>query len=280
MFPNSNNESSTFRRAVAKSIESNDGGSVDDNLKDFITDPPQRPLDPIGNTSIPASQYDSASPDIMLPDTKAGFSSQAASEGGTSFIPRTGVKGNGEAKARGASLIDLENMNESMLFDLPYIDAKSFDLPALLQIKPKDPAIRFRWVNFKNEEGGNLQKFKATGWTNATVDDIHESTPVGENLVLDGTTIKFYDVMLMKIGTIRLMQAYKANMLKAMQMVGRSPERALNEAKRMFNNDCSPDMISAMKKAGLSVDFYTPNKEETEKDMEFDRAAKAINFTV
>lgn len=274
---------SSFKRLGNETLNTKDGGEVDSNLQDFKdTQAPARPLDPIGQTSIPRTQYETATPDIMLPDTGAGFSSQGASEGGSSFIPRSGPVGNGSGTngARAAQLIDLENMDESKLLDLPFIDAKSFDVPALLQIKPRDPAIRFRWVNYKNEEGGNLQKFKAIGYQNAVQDDVHPDTPVGENLILDGTTIKFYDVMLMKIGTIRLMQAYKANILKSLTMVGRSPERALKEAKRVWNNECSPDMIDAMKKAGLSVDFYTPAESGMRNDEDFDKAAKNIDFRV
>lgn len=276
---------------VTKTLNTNDGAELGDVEHSIISDPPQpsmadqakefveqlrsRPSDimnpaGIGTTSVPQSQYDKVTPDIDVIDRSEGFSSQGASEGGGQFIPN--VQTPKYSSARPAVKYDLATLDESNILDLPMIEAKSFDVPAILQVKPKDASLRFRWVNFKNEEGGNYQKFKAIGYANATTEDVSEATPIGENLLIDGTTIKFYDVILMKIGVIRLMQAYKANIFKSLAMVGRSPERALKEARRVWNNEVSPDMVKAMKDQGLTVDFYIPpTGSNTEDTAEFDK---------
>jgi len=281
---------------VNKTLNTNDGADLGDVDHSVIADKPdpaaefakqlrERPSDimnpaGVGTTSVPQSQYDEVTPDISVIDKSEGFSSQGASEGGGQFIPN--VQNPRHQNARPAKKYDLETLDESNILELPMIEAKSFDVPAILQVKPKDKAVRFRWVNFKNEEGGNYQKFKAIGYENATPDDVHPSTPIGENLVVDGTTIRFYDVQLMKIGVIRLMQAYKANIFKSLSMVGRSPERALKEARRVWNNEVSPDMVQAMKQQGLNVDFYIPNDGMNQQDVDdFDsKFGKQSNQTI
>lgn len=266
-----NKDMTGFRKAVQATLNTNDAGAIDSTLGGAVDNQviPAASASS-GHTSVPPKQYDTATPDVqVVKDRSEGFSSQAAAGGGATKGQRSNI--------RSATRHDLETMTESDLLDMPYIKAVSFDIVALLQVKPKEGAIRFRWVNYKNEEGGNYDKFKAIGFENATVDDVHPDTPIGDTLVKDGNTIKYYDVILMKINTIRLMSAYKANILKSLDMVGRSPERALNESRRIFNNEVSPDMLAAMKAAGHTVDFYIPDKEELDKD---DKASKNIQFRV
>src|SRR5437762_8459450 len=107
----------------------------------------------LGNTSMPAHNDDTE-----LIKTDKGFSSSAVV---TDTVVNNENDGN---RVRPASKLDLASMNESNIMDLPYIQAKSFDVASMLEVKPKDPAFRFRWVNFKNNEGGNYDMFKSVGF--------------------------------------------------------------------------------------------------------------------
>lgn len=214
-----------------------------------------------GNTSVPAHNDDT---EVINSDK--GFSSAAA-------IMDTVVNNENDGKrVRPAGKIDLEKLDESMVLDLPFIQAKSFDVASILDVKPKDPAFRFRWVNFKNNEGGNYDMFKSVGFENATVADIDEKrTPLGDSIRKQDGTLKYYDVMLMKINTIRLMSAYKANIQESLQRVGRFSENALKEAKRMFREDVGDDILSELKKHGHDVEFYIHTKADEDKDEEMAR---------
>ena len=219
-----------------------------------------------GNISTETAQYRASVANSFTPDVQPsidrtkGFSSQASAPVKQPFTPDVHVS----KQARPATDDDVRNLDESNIMAMPFIQAKSFDIPAMLQVKPRDAAIRFRWVNFKNHEGGNYSMFKAIGFVNAKPDDVQGT--LGEHFKTEDGSIKFYDVVLMKINVFRLLSAYKANVQKSLERVGRWDKTALTEAKRSFNNDCSADMLKAMKEAGLSVDFYVPSRTELEKD--------------
>lgn len=244
---------------VADAIASaTDGSAVDSSLAGV--EMPQEKISP-GNTSMPVDTYSGVHPDIqVIEDRSEGFSSQTAAQD---------VNINNSKKVRPATKIDFENLDESMILDLPFIKAKSFDVAAMLHMKPKDPEVRFRWVNWKSNEGSNYQMFKSIGFKNAVVADINQNvTPVGDNLLQDGDNIKYHDVILMKVNVLRLMQAYKANIQRSLQMVGRWSENALQEARRTFRNEVSPALLAQMKEQGLNVEFYTPSAKEQKDDEE------------
>jgi len=211
------------------------------------------PMTPINNDTHTVRQQ-----------AEAGFSSASAQ---SPFVPDVQVSPppsvNKGTEVRPASKFDLENLNESNIMDMPFIQAKGFDIAAMLQVKAKDPAIRFRWVNFKNNEGGNYQMFKSIGFVNAVVEDVDlQTTPLSEYIVHEDGAIKYFDVILMKINVMRLMQAYKANIQKSLTMVGRWSENAKREAERTFRRDVSPDMLELLKQKGLQVEFFEPKNKE------------------
>lgn len=252
---------------VAAAINnSSDGGALDSSLagtKMTYSEEQQKIKDefaPPQNTT-----QDSAVPGMISnygPGTEAGvdrtsgFSRQVNNDP-TAFIPSLH-----SPKARPATAFDLAKLDESNIMDIPFIEAKSLDIPAMLQIKPKEANIRFRWVNFKNNEGGNYGMFKAIGFTNATPDDVDGE--IGEHLRKEDGTIKWWDVILMKVNVITLMSAYKKNIQRSLHQVGRWDKGALEEAKKTFANSCSADALQALKQAGLNVEFYVPNKAEME----------------
>lgn len=217
-----------------------------------------------------ASAIDSSLVDVPLhQDTHTVHSQATAGFSSSGAIPSPVVSdvqvapppSNNGATARPADKFDLGKLDESMIMEMPFIEAKSFDIAAMLQVAAKDSSIRFRWVNFKNNEGGNYQMFKSIGFTNAAIEDVDQiKTPLGDNIIKDDGSIKYYDVILMKVNVIRLMQAYKANMEKSLRQVGRWSENAKREAERTFNRSVSPDILAQMKQAGLNVEFFVPTK--------------------
>ena len=141
--------------------------------------------------------------------------------------------------AKPATTVDLENIDESMIMNMPQIKAASFEIIDILNPKPKDPAIRFKWANYKNAVQGNLGRLKSLGFQVAHIDDIDMGRSHIDDSMIDGTQIKYYDVILMKIGTIRLMSLYKSNIIKSISKLARVKEKGIANAKRMFDEDIS-----------------------------------------
>lgn len=142
---------------------------------------------------------------------------------------------------RPAQEIDLANLDESMIMDMPSIKATAFKIIDILDPKPKDKTLRFRWANYKNYVGGNLGKYLAIGFQVASIDDIDQKrTPIDPSMV-DGTQIKWYDVILLKINVIRLMELYKTNIVKSVNKLEKAKVKGLAEAGRQFQSDISAE---------------------------------------
>ena len=171
--------------------------------------------------------------------------------------------------ARAASKFDISKLDESMILDMPQIKAATFEIITMLELKPKDPAIRFRWANYKNFVSGNLARYYALGFQNASIDDIDvEKTPVHESM-LEGSTVKYYDIILLKVSVLRLMELYKANMIKSVNRLIEHRERGLREANRDFASGLSAgDRANYNKlKEALGrepVEFFVPGAEESQ----------------
>lgn len=168
--------------------------------------------------------------------------------------------GQPQAQARPATQMDLAKITEADVLNLDFIDAKSFDIPAMLQVEPKDGAIRFRWVNFKNYEGGNYAMFKALGFENTKPEDVKGELSV--HLLKEDGTIKWFDVILMKVPTLHLMGIYKKNIIKALMKVGRWQTEAIAQAKRTLDHDVGSDVLRALQKQGKNIEFYAPTVKE------------------
>jgi len=149
------------------------------------------------------------------------------------------IKKSNKKDAKPATELDLENLDESMIMNLPQIKAASFELNNFLNLKFKDKTLRGRWANCKNYVQGNLHRFLQLGYEVASVQDIDETkTPVDQSMI-DGTTIKYHDVILLKINVVRLMELYKAGILKSLDRLTRAKEKGLAEANRQFATDIS-----------------------------------------
>jgi len=138
-----------------------------------------------------------------------------------------------------ATEIDLEKLDESMIMHMDEIKAAPFKIIDILNPKPKDKALRFRWVNYKNYVAGNLGKYLAIGYQPALLEDVDQNrTPIDASMV-DGTQIKYYDVLLMKINVIRLMELYKTNIIKSVNKLQKTKEAGLAEANMQFRQGIS-----------------------------------------
>lgn len=143
--------------------------------------------------------------------------------------------------AKPAQGIDLEHLDESMIMNMPEIKASSFKIIDMLDPKPKDKGTRFRWANYKNFTAGNLGKYLAIGFQIANIDDVDEKrTPIDPSM-RDGSEIKYYDVILLKINVIRLMELYKTNIIKSVNKLAKAKEKGLAEATRQFQSDISSE---------------------------------------
>lgn len=137
--------------------------------------------------------------------------------------------------ARTAMDEDYRRIDESMILDLPFIKAADYSMSTEFNPRPKDPSVRFRWVNFVNFVQGNMMRLIADGFEVASVDDVDlDKTPIHPKMI-DGTQIKQYDVVLMKISVLRLMSLYRRNLEAAAFKLdgvtgGRMGEAAANQA--------------------------------------------------
>jgi len=223
-------------------------------------------LTPKGNTvaaSQPAEDRAAFQPDIRVTQNRAGFSSQQIKDQfnpDVQITPSPSTTEQSAPKVRPATAFDLSSITEADVLNLPFIDAKSFDVPAMLQVKPKDGSLRFRWVNYRNYEGGNYAMFKAIGFTNATPEDVEGG--VSDNLLKEDGTVKWFDVILMKVDVLRLMGIYKKNIIRSLEQVGRWQPQAVAQAKRTLENEVGSDVLQAMRKAGHNVEFYAPSTSE------------------
>jgi len=137
-------------------------------------------------------------------------------------------------KTRTATSEDMSRIDESMIFDLPFIKAADFSIPGQYDPKPIDLMIRFRWVNCVNALQSNMQRFLALGFVLATPEDVDQvKTPLADTMI-QGTQIRQYDVVLMKIPLLQLMSLYKRNMESSAQKLDMIRDGSLAAAQQTF----------------------------------------------
>lgn len=166
-----------------------------------------------------------------------------------------------DSRARPATSIDLANLDETNVMSVPFLETKSFEVMDIMSVHPVDPALRFRWANFKNQEGAQYATLKAMGFENCLPEDCKEADLM-KSLVKEDGSIKYFDVVLVKINVLILMSKYKKNIMKSMNRVGKWDEGAIKEANATFNNSLSQDLKNAMKRQGYDVGFYSPTMGE------------------
>lgn len=138
--------------------------------------------------------------------------------------------------AKPATQQDLTRLDESMIMALPQIKAATFELNSFLNPKFKDKTLRGRWANSKNFVAGNLHRFLSLGFQIASVDDIESDI---DSSLVNGTTMQYHDVILLKINVIRLMELYKSGVMKAYDRLENATQKGLSEANRQFASSLS-----------------------------------------
>lgn len=140
------------------------------------------------------------------------------------------------------------------------IEAKPLSMPEMLSIKPKDPNIMFRWVNYKSEEGSRVARHQSMGFTISTIEDIDGPLPM--EIKQGAIGIICYDVVLMKIDKLRLLQAYEYNLQKSQRMVSRkgSHDKALETAVAQLKADMTANGVPSEYIKGR-VGYFMPNSD-------------------
>lgn len=230
---------------ILKTFESNNENTIrleDDDNGPAFPDPPE--VEQQHDMSLhPPEFYENLAggfaPKNEVTVSKSGFTAKETKKHLDDLAGKT-IKRLGDG-VRPAEEIDLANLDESMIMDMPSIKATAFKIIDILDPKPKDKVIRFRWANYKNFVGGNLGKYLAIGFQVASIDDIDQKrTPIDPSMV-DGTQIKWYDVLLLKINVIRLMELYKTNIIKSVSKLEKAKVKGLAEAGRQFQSDISAE---------------------------------------
>ena len=231
---------------ILKAFEPNGENAIqleDDDKGPAFPDPPDVSNPPQKNMSVHSEEFYEKqagfAPAIEVTSSNSGFTGQETRKHLNDLTGKT-IKRSGDG-VHPAEEVDLANIDESMIMDMPAIKATAFKIIDILDPKPKDKALRFRWANYKNYVGGNLGKYLAIGFQVASLDDIDQKrTPIDPSMV-DGTQIKWYDVILLKINVIRLMELYKTNIIKSINKLEKAKTKGLAEATRQFQSDLSAE---------------------------------------
>lgn len=219
--------------------------SLIDAVKSQINQP-----DPNAMSAIDPDEYNKVQPGVTVTPS----SDKKAYQG--PVTPRQREEIIERLNAGQATDADLERIDESMVMDLPFIKASNYSIPGQYNPKPKDPAIRFRWVNCVNALQSNMQRFLALGFVLATPDDVDQvRTPLGASMI-DGTQIKQYDVVLMKINVMQLMALYKKNVLDSLYKLDMATNgrTAIAAAQQTFHDlvDSDPMARSGLNKTRVA----------------------------
>jgi hypothetical protein len=168
----------------------------------------------------------------------------------------------------------------SILLDKSIV-AKPLGIPAQEQIRIKNHAYRYRWVNRLGQGGSWYMRMKMAGWQNATLDD---ADPMSVELTTDNGEIRMFDTILMKIPLEKWQGAIKYNTQRALQLQ-RDKRYIANE--KMPSQDVMSDEIaqvasvSAAAEAdnrsagGQYIKSFTPTEEELDAKMGKDKKARS-----
>ena len=219
-----------------------------------------------GHSILSAKDYEGFTPDIRVTKNNSGFSSQETAQQFKVNDPLQAIAKNPNRPVRTADDIDLSKLDESTAMDLPFISVAEYKLTDMLNLAPKDPAIRFRWVNFKNYVAGNMGRLAAIGFQVASIDDVDTvKTPVDASMI-DGTQVIYYDIKLMKVNVLRLMSLYKRNVITSLGRIRNFQKTGEAAANKQLMDDISgnPALLAGLRKMMIAnqgeqpIEFYDP----------------------
>src|SRR5579859_336820 len=264
------NESFNYEKEQAKILGQPEDTTQFQDIINTIVDKVRETGKPVdqqtGHSILSADEYKGMTPDIQVTKRNTGFSSAETAQEFRVNDPLKGVSKNPNQPVRTANDVDLSKIDETMVMDLPFIAVTEFKLIDSLNLKPKDPGTRFRWVNYKNFVAGNMGRYVALGFEPASIDDVNtKETPV-DNSMVDGSTVKYYDIQLFKIHVLKLMALYKKNIIQSLGRIRNFQEAGKAAAEKQFNDDITsnPQLMAGLHKMRIAnngeapIEFYKP----------------------
>jgi hypothetical protein len=129
------------------------------------------------------------------------------------------------------------NPSQALTFDskdpYPEVEARPLQMPDFVNLKPKNPAISFRWVNRSVGVQGSTQRLDEmiyAGFVYATALDVQGT--VMPNLLKDGKIIRG-DLVLMKMPKVQYEGALKYNWKRAVHRL--HPGQQLNVGRQQLS---------------------------------------------
>jgi hypothetical protein len=126
------------------------------------------------------------------------------------------------------------------------VEAKPLVMPDFVNVKPKNPAVALRWINFVWQNGLRYQQCRYAGWENAKIEDCQvNSIPLA---FLKEGGIRNGDLILMKHQDTLYRGALKYNRERALALVGRQAIRAKQESElRQETAGANPELKSKLR---------------------------------
>lgn len=139
------------------------------------------------------------------------------------------------------------------------IVARPLVLPDYTDLRPRNPLLKFRWVNRVAGEGQRLYQMEAMGFVKVTSKDVvgPDGKPIPEYLIKNGQIV-YGDLVLMKISREAYLGALKYNEQRAVDRISKAA--FLKRAKKMVSEELSRVGSPATPK----ITTFVPGQAETE----------------
>src|SRR6202522_3951490 len=120
------------------------------------------------------------------------------------------------------------------------IVARNFATPAFEEIRIKNLSFRYFWGNYSGANGRRYQQLRTMGWTNATLDDVE---PMAADIVKEQGSIRYGDLILMKLPMGQWMEREKAKMMKALSFQKRGRTHFSESPNPDIKSDSNPTLV-------------------------------------
>lgn len=139
------------------------------------------------------------------------------------------------------------------------IEARPLVLPDYTDLRPRNPLLKFRWVNRVAGEGQRLYQMEAMGFAKVTSKDVvgPDGKPVPDYLIKNGQIV-YGDLVLMKISRKQYLGALKYNEQRAVDRISKAA--FLKRAKKMVSEELGRVGSPATPK----ITTFVPGQAETE----------------
>jgi hypothetical protein len=152
------------------------------------------------------------------------------------------------------------------------IVARNFATPAFEEIRIKNLSFRYFWGNYSGANGRRYQQLRTMGWTNATLDDVE---PMAADIVKEQGSIRYGDLILMKLPMGKWMEREKAKIQKAINLGKRTRTHFAESPNPDVRSDSNPTLVDAKDASagdGKYLTHFTPTEAELTAKMGVDQA--------